>query len=114
MSSETHQNERTDYGGTCDTCDRGTAKLGSRQCQQCEDTHTRGCGCEDGWSCDDCRSTDATDAIRFRIELVDYYEAKRAKAQADADEYALIGRTAKYLDDDHAALVHRLRIGGVA
>jgi len=97
------RNEHTqDYGGTCDSCANGVAKMGSRQCRVCLEREAEVDAHIDEEVAPMIETpTDVTAILArpMRVALVAYYDAKRALAQTKADDHALMGRTVRVLTD---------------
>jgi len=92
-----------DYGGTCDTCANGVAKMGSRQCRVCLERDA---------------DVDAhIDNEVFQQQLVavaDYYSAQIRAAQAIIDDLQPKLDTLRFLDPPSLDLEYRGVFGGTS
>ena len=98
MTSNEHAQ---DYGGTCDTCANGVAKMGSRQCRACLEREAE---------------VDAhIDNEVFQRQLVavaDHYSAQIRAAKAIIDDLQLKLDTLRFLDPPSLDLEYRGVIEG--
>lgn len=86
-----------DYGGTCDTCANGVAKMGSRQCRACLERDA-----EADAHIDEEAQQAAAVAEQQLAELHDYYAQRIAAAKAIVDDATLRWGTVRFLD--HAGI----------
>lgn len=91
-----------DYGGTCETCANGVAKMGSRQCRVCLERDAEVDAHEEAQ-----QAEVMAVAEQQLAELHDYYAQRMAAAKAIVDDATLRWGTVRFLDPAGVDLEYR-------